>query len=109
MIVFGLEADNGMKEITSDQAIRWDFGDLFVPFGIPKMIDVDAGGLFPGMFKKTFQDNLLIPVHAVARGNHKEVINEVFHRYLNKLQEIKSVDKGSLHQWFQCVLFVLYA
>ena len=105
---FGLEADTGMKEVTSEQAARWDFGDLFVPFGIPKMIVVDADGLFPGMFNNTFQDTLLIPVHAVARGNHKEIINEGFHRYLKKVQKINSVDKGSLHQWLQCVLFSMY-
>ena len=58
---------------------------------------------FSGMFKKTFQETLLIPVHAVARGNHKKIINEWFHRYLNKVQKINSADKSSLHQWLQGV------
>ena len=66
-----------------------DFGKLFVPFGLPKMIVADADGLFPGMSKKTFQETLLITLHAVARINHKEIINEGFHRYLNKVQRIK--------------------
>ena len=43
------------------------------------MIIVDADGLFDGMFKKNFQETLPIPVHEVARGNHKAVINEGFH------------------------------
>ena len=60
-----------MKEITSFHAARWDFGNFFVPFGLPKMIVVDADGLFSGIFKKTFQETLLIPLHAVTRGNHK--------------------------------------
>ena len=72
------------------------------------MIVVDADGLFSGMFKKTFQDTLLIPVHAVARRNHKEIIKNGFHRYLKKLQKINSTDKGSHHQWLQGVLFSLY-
>ena len=59
--------------------------------------------------KKTFQETLRIPVHAVARGNHKSIINEGFHRYLNKVHTINSADKGSLHQWLQFVLFALYA
>ena len=61
------------------------------------------------MFKKTFQNTLLILVHAFARGNHKEIINEGFHRYLNKVQNINSADKGSLHQWLKGVLLALYA
>ena len=64
---------------------------------------------FPGMFKKTFQETLLIPVHAVARLYHKAIINKLFHRYLNKVQKINSADKGSLHQWLQGVIFSLYA
>ena len=66
----GLRAATELKEITSDQAARWDFGNFFVPFGIPKMIVVDADGLFAEMFKKIFQETLLIPLHAVTRGNH---------------------------------------
>ena len=46
MIGFGISAATGMKEITSDQAVRWAFGNFFVPFGLPKMIVVDADGLF---------------------------------------------------------------
>ena len=54
MTLFGIGAAIGIKEITSDQAARWSFGNFFVPFGIPKIIVVDSDGLFPGMFKKTF-------------------------------------------------------
>ena len=54
------------------------------------MIVVDADGLFSIMFKKTFQETLLIPVHAVSRINHRSIINEIFHRYLNKVQNINS-------------------
>ena len=72
------------------------------------MIVVDADGIFSVMFKKTFQETVLIPVHAVSTGNHKSIRNEGFHRYLNKLQKINSVDKVSLHQWLQGVLFAIY-
>ena len=54
MTGFDIETDTVMREITSDQAARSDFGKFPVPFGIPKMIVVDALGLFAGMFKKTF-------------------------------------------------------
>ena len=85
IIGFGVEAATVMKKITSDQAVQWAFGNLFVPFGIPKKIVMDADGLFDGNFKKTFQDTLIIPVHEVARGKHKSIRNEGFHWYLNKL------------------------
>ena len=75
MTLFGIGAAIGIKEITSDQAARWSFGNFFVPFGIPKIIVVDSDGLFPGMFKQNFQEILLIPVHSVERGGHKAIIN----------------------------------
>ena len=46
MIGSGLGAAIGKNEITSDQAARWYFRNLFVMFGIPKMIVADADGLF---------------------------------------------------------------
>ena len=61
------------------------------------------------MSKKTFQETFLIPVHAFSRGNHKAIINEGFHRYLNKIQKINSAYKVRLHQLFQGVFFALYA
>ena len=57
----------GLKEITLDQAARLVFGHFFVPFGLQKMIVVDVDGLFAGMFRKNFQETLLIPVHR-SRG-----------------------------------------
>ena len=65
------------------------------------MIVVHADGMFSGIFKKTFQEILLILLHAVVRGNHKEIINEGFNWYLNKVHKINSADKVSLHQWLQ--------
>ena len=49
------------------------------------MIVVDVDGLFSGIFKKTFQEILIIPVHAVARANQKAIRNKGLYRYLNKL------------------------
>ena len=45
-MVFGLGSDSGLKEITSYQIVSWDFGICFVPFGFPKIIVVDADGMF---------------------------------------------------------------
>ena len=81
MTVFGLGSASGLKKITSDQVVRWDFGNFFVPFGLPKIMVVNADGVFAGMFKKTFQETLLIPVRAVARGHHKAIRNKRFYGY----------------------------
>ena len=54
MTRFGIGSSIGMKKITSDQAARWYFVNLFVPFGLPKMIVVDADGFFYGMLKNSF-------------------------------------------------------
>ena len=68
MIGFGLGPYTGMKEITSYQATQWNFGNLFVPFGLQKMIFADVDFLLAGILKKTFQETLLIPVLTDARG-----------------------------------------
>ena len=59
------------------------------------MIVADEDDFFSGMFNKNFQEILLIPVHTVARGNHKSIINEGFHRYLNKAQKINQHTRES--------------
>ena len=61
--------------MTSEQVAQWDFGNFFVPFGLPKIIFVDTDELFNDIFKMAYEDKLLIPVYAVTRGNHKTNIN----------------------------------
>ena len=52
---FGLVESSGLKSITADQFTLWHFGNFFVPFGIPKMIVVDADGPFVVIFNNTSQ------------------------------------------------------
>ena len=106
---FGLGAASGMKKITSYQVALWDFVNFFFPFGLPKMIVVDADGLFSRIFKNNLKETLQITVHSVSRRNHKEMRNKGFHGYLKKVHNIHSASKGSLLQWFQGVFFALYA
>ena len=73
------------------------------------MIFVDADGIFARIFKKSFRGTVPIPVHVFAGGNHKPVRNKRFHCYLNKVPQINSEYKGSLHQWLQGVIFEFYA
>ena len=54
--------------------------------------------IFSGRFNKTFQENLLVLVHAVKRGNQKGIRNNGFKFYLNMVQKINPPVKGSLNQ-----------
>ena len=87
MTGFGMGKDSVPKEIILEQFTGLAFGYFFVSFGIPKMIVVDADELFSGTLNKIFQETLLIQVPAVTRGNHKLIINKIFHCYLNKPQK----------------------
>ena len=60
-------------------------------------------------FHKKIPETLLILLYLVAKVNQKDIRNDGFRRFLNKLQKINTEEKGSLHQWLQGVLFVLYA
>ena len=73
MIVFGIGADSVRKVFKLDQFTRWYFGKSFVPFGLPKIVVVNAYGIFAGMFRKNFQDTLLIPVRAVAKATTRKL------------------------------------
>ena len=89
MTGFGLVQVIRLKGIKLKQVSLWSFGNFFVPFGIPKMIVGDTYGIFGGIFKNNFQDTLLIPVHSVARVNHRLIRKKGFHCYLNKFHNIK--------------------
>ena len=108
MAGFGIGSATEMKKITPDQEERWYFGSLLVPFGLQKMIAIDAGGLFDGIFNNTLQETLLILIHEVTRSKHKSIIKKGFHCYLNKEKIINSADKGIIHQLPQGVFFALY-
>ena len=72
------------------------------------MIFVDTDILFVGVFKNTFQDNLLVPIHAVARANQESIIIERFNIHLNKVQKMNSAEKFIIHQCLKGLFFFLY-
>jgi len=96
------------KETDSKTVANAAVASFFTSFGLPRMIIVDADGVFAGMFVQLFQ-LLGVPVEAVSRENHKAIRNERFHRYLNKVQRINTADTGSMFRWKQGALYALYA
>jgi len=96
------------KPTTSDALAVTVFSNFFVPFGLPRLVVVDADGLFTGNFREMCH-TLLVPIDAVSKENHKAVRNECFHWYLNKVQCINTAAKEFMHQWKQGTLFTVYA
>ena len=50
-----------------------------------------------------------IACHTASPGNHRAVLNERFHRCLNKAQKLHAADCQSLTEWIMGTLFALYA
>jgi hypothetical protein len=86
---------------------RAAFASFFIPNGLPKLVVFDAGSKFAGAMTKMCT-NLGIPFHTVAKENHKAILNERFHGYLNKVEKIHQADCESLDQWTMGVFFALY-
>ena len=69
---------------------------------------VDDDTIFKGFFFQLFK-SLGVPVIAVAKENHRAVRNEIFHKYLNKVQQLHAADKGSLQEWRLGTKFAVYS
>ena len=50
-----------------------------------------------------------MPVIAVAKENHRAVRNEIFHKYLNKVQQLHATNKSSLQEWRLGTKFAVYS
>ena len=81
---------------------------FFIAFGLPRLVVVDAGNPMHGSLIIMCQ-TLGVPHMAVARGNHRAIRNERFHRYLNRALKITMADLKSVTAWWQTVLFAVYA
>jgi hypothetical protein len=86
---------------------RAAFLSFFMPNGLPKLVIVDAGSEFAGALTEMCT-SIGVPFHRVANGNHKAILNERFHRYLNKVQKIHQTDCKYLDQWVMELFFALY-
>ena len=75
---------------------------------MPRLILVDAGSEFKDMLIKTCQV-LSIGFHVVSCGNHKAILSERFHQYLNKVQQIYSANCKSYDKWIKGVHYACYA
>jgi hypothetical protein len=97
-----------LQSTTADAILKASLSSFFIPNGLPKLVVFASGSEFAGIFAEAL-DYLHIPFHRVAKENHKAVLNESFHRYLNKVEKIHVNECESLDQYVMGALFALYA
>jgi hypothetical protein len=93
---------------SSEEVTRVLFTHFIAAYGLPKLIIIDKGSEFMGLLVKTC-DAVGIKYHAVSRENHKAVLVERFHRYLNKVQKIHAMDCETFDDWLIGTIFAIYA
>ena len=69
---------------------------------------MDDGSTFKGLFESVCAI-LNITLHVAARGNHKAVAIEHFHRFLNKAVAIASNDRGTIDVFVEAAHTAAYA
>jgi len=76
-----------IHSIDSETMARIAISPFFIILGIPKLILIDEGSENKGAVIKTC-DFLKISYNCVSPENHNGILNERFHRCLNKVQRI---------------------
>ena len=107
-VMTGFAGAEPLQSETAEDAAYAAFKAFFVPRGLPKLIIIDAGGAFAGFLLRMCA-LLGIPHHTVAKENHRAILCERFHRYLNKVEVINAAECASFQEWVQGSLLALYA
>ena len=97
-----------ISEATSLVFARTAFRAFFTPFGMPRMVIIDAGSENAGELERMCS-LLGVHHHAVSPQNHKAILCERFHRYLNKVEKIHAADCETVDDWASGTSFATYA
>jgi hypothetical protein len=82
------------SNITAHDLARLFVQNVLLKIGFCGVVVVDDGSTFKGLFKAVCL-LLNISFHVAAKGNHKAVSVEHFHRFLNKAVTIAANDRGT--------------
>ncbi len=85
---------NATNNISAHDLARLLVQEVLLKVGFCGLLVVDDGSTFKGLFQ-TVCSILNIDIHVAARGNHKAVGVEHFHRFLNKAVAIAANDRGT--------------
>ena len=76
--------------------------------GIQKQSLIDAGSENKGEMI-SLCNTIGLKYHMVSPESHDGIINERFHRYLNKVQRIGAADMNTFEEWAMNTVFAVYA
>lgn len=104
----GFAAATFVDALDSETMTRAAFTAFFITHGLPRLVIIDSGSEFAGAMQALCQ-NIGIPHYTVSKGNHKAIICERFHRYLNKVQRIHAADCETFQEFMFGTIFAVYA
>jgi hypothetical protein len=104
----GFAAATFVDALDSETMTRAAFAAFFITHGLPRLVIIDSGSEFAGALQALCQ-NIGIPHYTVSKGNHKAIICERFHRYLNKVQRIHAADCETFQEFMFGTIFAVYA
>ena len=97
-----------VEALDSETMTRVAFTAFFITHGLPKLVIIDSGSEFAGAMQ-TLCGNIGLPNYTVSKENHKAIICERFHRYLNKVQRIHAADCETFQDFMLGTIFAVYA
>ena len=104
----GFAAATFVNALDSETMTRAAFTAFFISHGLPRLVIIDSGSEFAGALQ-TLCQNIGLPNYTVSKGNHKAIICERFHRYLNKIQRIHAADCETFQDFMFGTIFAVYA
>ena len=104
----GFAAATFVDAIDSETMTRAAFTAFFINHGLPRLVIIDSGSEFAGSLQVLCQ-NINLPHYTVSKENHKAIICERFHRYMNKVQKIHAADCETFQDFMFGTIFAVYA
>ena len=93
---------------TSTIIAKYFVQDVLFKFGICYLVVIDDVTPFKAAFTAAY-DSLKIPFEYAAKRNHKSLLVEKFHRFLNKVVTIAASDRGTLDCFVEAGISTDYA
>ena len=97
-----------ISNIDSKNMARIAFSQFFTIRGMPRLILIDDGSENKGDLI-SLCNILKLDHHTVSPESHDGILNERFHRYLNKTQKIGAADMRTFEEWAMNSMFATYA
>lgn len=107
-VMTGFASATFVSAIDSETITKAVFSAFFLTHGLPRLTIIDAGNEFAGALH-AMCNSMGLPFYTVSRGNHKAILCERFHRYLNKVQRIHAANCETHQEFILGTIFAVYA